>query len=240
MITIKEKQSPLQQTIKWGLYLAALIAVGWLGFEYGRAFNQHQQATAEKLVAHLRGDSKRLKTANIELINQNILFKQSSIIDKEAHTVVKTALAEKQKEILALKEELAFYTSLIEPSKMKSALNIKDLMIEAVDLDAHLYHYQLMLTQRHQNSRIAAGQVDIRVTGQYKGKKITYALPDISTDAKKDLKFRFKYFQSFKGGLRLPGKFHPESLTILVQPKGKRLKAISKEFQWADFFTSGE
>lgn len=240
MITIKEKQSPLKRAIKWIAYLTVLIAMGWLGFEYGQVFNQNQQRATEDLTVHLKNDIKRLKATNMELINQNVLFKQSSIIDKEAHGIVKAALAKKQKEILVLKEELAFYTGLIEPSKMKSALNVKDLTIEVVDLDAHLYHYQLMLTQRHQNNRIAAGQVDIRITGQYKGKKITYALPDISTDAKKTLKFKFKYFQSFEGGLRLPGKFHPEFLTILVQPKGKRLKAISKKFQWTDFFTSGE
>lgn len=240
MITIKEKQSPLKRAMKWVAYLTVLVAMGWLGFEYGQVFNQNQQRATEDLIVHLKNDLKRLKATNMELINQNVLFKQSSIIDKEAHGIVKAALAKKQKEILVLKEELAFYTSLIEPSKMKSALHVKDLVIEAIDSDAHLYRYKLILTQRHQNNRMATGKVDIRLTGQYKSGKVTYALSDISSKTKKNIQFKFKYFQSFEGSLRLPSEFQPEFLTILVNPKGKRLKAISKVFQWTDFFTSGE
>jgi len=79
----------------------------------------------------------------------------------------------------------------------------------------------------------------MRISGQLGERRVTYALVDVSEGGSERLNFKFKYFQSFEGGLRLPEGYRPESVTVIIEPEGDKLKAVRKTLQWPEVLFGG-
>ena len=235
-----EKRGTVKRLGTLSIKLVLLTAACWLAFEYGQTISHYDEKKASAALLGLEAEIDRLKEENKALLKENVQFEHASTIDREAHNVVKKALASKQQEILGLKEELAFYRSLVAPEKMERQLNIQSMFLVQDDTDSQVFQYKLTLTQRNQNGRLAKGKADIRVAGQYKSQEVTYALSDLSLNKEENINFRFKYFQSFDGSLRFVKGFDPDYLTVIITPEGKRLKGVRKTFKWTELFSRGE
>jgi hypothetical protein len=61
-------------------------------------------------------------------------------------------------------------------------------------------------------------------------KKLNFAT--ISTEKKSRIRYRFKYFARFEGGLKLPVNFKPESIVIQVVPRQKNIKGDTRKIKW--------
>jgi len=212
--------------------LAVIVgAGGYLLYDLGRYQGGYDQGVSQQKISEFESEIKSLIVRNDLLTNQNAMLDRYSRIDRNANEEVKTALNVAQQKSIELREELAFYRSLVSPSEMEPGLHIQSFTVE-VDAEPATFNYKLVLTQVRKNNRAAVGVVLLRFSGQLDEDKVIYALSDIARVNTEDLNFNFKYFQGFEGNLRFPKRFVPKSVSITVKPEGKRLKSVQKTLKW--------
>ena len=211
--------------------IVVLLAGAYGLYDFGRYRGGYDDRTAQRNIAKLTQEIERLSERNNILMDQNALLDRSSRIDRNAHDEVKIALNSAQQQALELREELAFYKSLVSPSEMEPGLHVQSFTVEA-DASPATFNYKLVLTQVRKNNREAVGIVLLRFSGTLDGKNIIYALSDVAKVNTEDLNFKFKYFQSFEGDLRFPKRFKPQTVSITVKPEGDRLKSVQKTIDW--------
>ena len=133
--------------------------------------------------------------------------------------------------MLALSEELEFYRGIVSPKDGKAGLRIQRFNIEPGSVSG-VFNYQLMLTQVQRNERYVRGVIEIEVEGVEDGRNRVLPLSALASE-KKELKFKFRYFQEFGGELVIPDGFLPEKVTIKVLPSGKGKPAgVDKTMEW--------
>ena len=209
----------------------AVIAGGYGLYDFGRYRGGYDHLQSRNEVEQLNQQIETLEQRNGLLMDQNAMLNRSSRIDRNAHDEVKAALNVAQQQSLELREELAFYKSLVSPSEMEPGLHVQSFTVEA-DAAPASFNYKLVLTQVRKNNREAVGVVLLRFSGTIDDKAVIYSLSDIAKVNTEDLNFKFKYFQSYEGNLRFPKRFEPKTVSITVKPEGKRLKSVQKTVTW--------
>ncbi len=161
---------------------------------------------------------------------QVVQLTQGRKIDDAAIDEVRSLLKEQQQASLELREEIAFYRGIVSPSEVRSGILIQRVEITPLAA-AQLFNYQVVLTQVLKNERVARGDVEITLSGVFEGRAHRIHLQDLDKQAKKPLKFRFKYFQMFEGDLQLPDGFSPHSIDVVVKPRHSN-NSIDESFPW--------
>jgi hypothetical protein len=211
--------------------LALLAAVGWGLFRLGFSMSGFAEQVALEEQQRLEDRIAFLEDQNTLLTGQVASLQRGELIEREAAGDVTATLHEMESELLLLREELAFYKSIVSPSAMQPGLHVQSFELERGE-DADEYHYKLILTQVRGNSRVARGDVDIEVTGLLDGRLERMQLGQLTSQGEDRLTFSFKYFQSVEGVIVLPRGFEPARVAVRVKPKSKRLEAVEREYEW--------
>lgn len=208
-----------------------LISAGYLlfqrGIDYAGTDWTELRGRGEELSEQLQDEREK----NAELSQQIAILQRSSEIDRLASLEVRSEFAVLQDQMLALSEELEFYRGIVSPKDGKAGLRIQRFNIEPGSVSG-VFNYQLMLTQVQRNERYVRGVIEIEVEGVEGGKNRVLPLSVLASD-KKELKFKFRYFQEFGGELVIPDGFLPERVTIKVLPGGKgKPPGVDKTMEW--------
>lgn len=214
------------------ILLAILVCVGgWRLYNYGydkagydfEAFRAEHFSLAERVGT--------LERKNAALAEQNAALTQSASIERHAYEEVDDSLQSMQLEILELKEEVAFYRSIVAPRESSRGLRIQRFKVDKTS-QPNTFRYKLVLTQVIKSSRQARGKVEVDIEGLEKGRKRRYALAELSADKELNLEFKFKYFQSFEGDILLPKDFVPTRVEVKVNAGATQL---DKTYDWPRF-----
>ncbi len=208
------------------LFLVIAAIAGYLaGYQWRGDGNSllHQLEQQQLVLDEQKAQLYKLKVQVVQLT-------QRRKIDEAALDEVSALLKEQQQASLELREEIAFYRGIVSPSEVRSGI-----LIQRVELTplaaAQLFHYRVVLTQVLKNERVARGEVEITLSGVFEGRTHNIPLQDLDKQAKKSLKFRFKYFQMFEGDLQLPDGFSPHSIDVVVKPRHSN-NSINESFPW--------
>lgn len=221
---------PLKKRLKALFMIVALVAAGWGLFRLGYMESGFDAQRSADRLGDLKERVAYLEQQNSVLTRQVAQLERSKGIESEATEQVSTALASMEAEMLELREELAFYRSIVSPSKMEPGLHVQSFQIERGEADGQ-YNYKLVLTLVRGNNRVARGGVQMRVAGTMDGepRELTLAEMDPGTE---ELNFSFKYFQSIEGTLTLPEGFVPGKVELKVDASDRRLDDIEASYEW--------
>lgn len=217
---------------KWPLLIAVnlllLLSGGYVLYEYGhsRAGLDFDSLQAQR--SELRQQLEESRQHAAELGDRVVVLERASEIDKQAYHEVDDSLRGLQSEILELKEEVAFYRSIVAPRESSRGLRIQRFNIEPGKLP-RVYRYKLVLTQVIKNSGMSQGNVQIEIEGLRNGEHATLPLKDVAAEKLDNLNFRFKYFQNFEGDLLIPEDFTPRR--VLIKVVSSRV-TLEKTFDW--------
>lgn len=225
---IISEHDPLKRWILIAALVFAVIAGGFLLYDYGRSRASFDFAALEAEREVMHEQLEKLTRERNSLQQQLVASKRSSEIELQAYSEVDASLRDLQAEILELKEEVAFYRSIVAPRESSRGLRIQRFKITPA-ADNKTYRYKLVLTQVIKNNRVTRGEVDIQIEGVQNGKHRTMQLTEVSVEKQRDIPFKFKYFQSFEGDLILPEGFVPSRVNIKV--KSNRV-TLDKTFGW--------
>ncbi|MDQ7015538.1 MAG: hypothetical protein Q9N68_04085 [Gammaproteobacteria bacterium] len=236
--TVKRHQPIRWWMIRVGLLALLLIGTG-VAFEYGRYQGGFDLLATTQHSSRVKDELGYLQAKNRELMDQIAMMERSSQIDRLAYEGGKQRLIETEQGVLLLQKELAFYRGLVAPSKKSNGLAIKDLSLRPSGEKGVLV-YKLVLVQHNKNDRFAIGRVEFSVAGEVKGESLVLTSSDLFVETAKKISFKYHYFQVLEGKLRLSAGFAPKRMTISLQPKGKRLKAVSVTYDWSDILLEGD
>ena len=215
-----------QLQLMWLAGAVAMVLVLWGLFEYGRYHAGFDLLAAQEQ----REEEKRLVADIDRLREQKAILERSSQIEQEAYKELQGTVNTLQDEILELKEELAFYRGIVSPSGNKKGLNLQSFELTP-GRDGRTSHFKMVLTQVLNNGSVAYGNIALSVAGIQEGAEKEYTLAQLS-DNTKELRFRFKYFQSFEGDISLPEGFIPSKVNLVVKPRSRKHKQLTESIDW--------
>jgi len=210
----------------------------YLGSCYGAYFYGHDRSGIDSRALQAAYD-KTLQQAttisqdNTKLREEVASLQQTAAIDKKAYNEVDGSLKGMQKEVLELKEQVAFYRGIVSPTQAAAGLNITSFKLNKLGDDAG-YHFKLVLTQVKQNNRVIRGKASILIDGLHNGVPQQLDVADLTGKAKPDLSLRFKYFQTIEGDMVLPEGFVPSSILVDLKASDNDQNPIKRTFNWLD------
>lgn len=223
---VVHERDPLKQGILIALLLFVLVGLGYLIYSYGHSRADYDYDGLESQNDILQDRLEQLVSEIDKTREELIASKSNSKVEKFAYKEVDASLQELQSEILELKEEVAFYRSIVAPGQSAGGLRIQRFNLEQI---SDSYRYKLVLTQVIKNNRVTRGNVVMQVEGVRKGKSVKLNLISLSAQGQKQLDFRFKYFQSFEGDLVMPKDFTPSRVHVKVI---SNRVTLGKTFAW--------
>jgi len=225
---VVHEHDPLKRGLLIALLVFVLVALGYLLYDYGHSRADYDYESLQSERSSLQDEIDSL-TKQVEITRDELVASQrGNEIDKQAYQEVDLSLRNLQLEILELKEEVAFYRSIVAPRESSRGLRIQRFNVTSTD-QKKSFRYKLVLTQVIKNSRITRGDIIMQVEGVRNGKSEQINLTSLSAKGQKKLSFRFKYFQSFEGDLIVPKDFTPSRVHVKVSSNRVTLE---KTFAW--------
>jgi hypothetical protein len=225
---IVREHDPLKRWVLIVALVFAVLAGGFLVYDYGHSRANFDFASLENEREVMHEQLEKL-TRELESLQQKLVAsKRNSEIEQQAYSEVGDSLRGLQAEILELKEEVAFYRSIVAPRESSRGLRIQRFKITPSNQNK-TFRYKLVLTQVIKNNRNTRGKIEIHIEGVQKGKHRTMSLAEVSVEKQNELPFKFKYFQSFEGDLIIPGDFVPSRVNVKVV---SNRVTLDKTFDW--------
>ena len=211
----------------------AVITIGISGYMIYSNANDWAQAELSALYGErdeLMTTVDALREANTTLRERVAILERAQQVEGSAYKNVDVHLRNLQDEVLALKEEVAFYRGIVSAGKEKG-LNIQTFVLDK-ETSPGAYRFQLVLTQHLKRVKKISGTVKLKVMEEQNGRPKELLLSDMAGKQADSLEFEFKFFQRIEGRFTLPDGFKPERLQIQVVSSGKKPASVEKSFEW--------
>ncbi len=170
---------------------------------------------------------------NRELRAQIAVLERTAQVDREAKTELVQEIRDLQEQAAELREEIAFYKSIISPADGKNGLDVYNL--EIMSAAQNLYHFKMILTQVGKSDSPAEGVVNMTIEGVLNGQAKSLGLSDVQVSKDPKLAYEFQYFQELSGSLELSEEFVPREVIVeLTSNEGDKIENLVKRFDWLD------
>ena len=207
----------------WGLaWLGSLLAVGLLVFFL--AGQNTPAAVDHKQHGALQAEVNDLKqqVANLQRASQ---------VNEVATRALRGTLAQREKELSAVRADLGFYSRLVGGKGQRQGLKLQEVKLQPIS-GSRGWTLFLSLTQNAKRGSELSGHVLVSVEGMRKDKVVTLDWSALGDGAQKEgLPFRFTYFEQLQGTIVLPADFQPTRLRIKIQPESG--EAVSRTVAWS-------
>lgn len=223
--------NPWKTRILYIIAAIVLMAAAWAMYDYGRFSAGYDSRDAGQAYEEMLDIKDDLERQVAELREQKALLERAAQIEREAYNDLDATLKVLQGEILELKEELAFYRGIVSPRDASRGLHLQRVEITPLG-KSRTYRYKIVLTQVLKNDRLASGKVKISVHGLREGEPAILKLRQITEKSVKELRYRFKYFQTIEGDIELPAVFTPLRMRVEILPRGQEKDKIDKTIEW--------
>ena len=230
--------NPVKKTctrILLSLLVTALVySAFWYGKQEGQGMEQTLLTERNELRVKLSASQ-----AREDVLSQRVaVLENAAFVDKESVDSVRESNRELSDKIAQMEEDIALYQGIMSPSVNSTGLTIQEVTLTPTP-SAQRFRFKVMLTQVGNNAKYLRGFVGINLIGIENGKVAAYPLKELSNDISDvDIKFRYRYFQDFKGELVLPENFTPDQIQVVAQSVGSKSARIEKAFNWSDLENS--
>lgn len=215
-------------TITIIVLLYAAVAV----YEFGSAQAGFDRREARQLRNSLEDKLAGVEFQRDQLLQQAATFSRSTQIDREAIRQVRNSLLDLQDERLALREEVAFLSSLLSDGQTKGGLRARSFIIEPLENPGE-YRYRFTLSKYPQNSDPITADFRLSVAGRMDGDMMVLELEKIVI-GELLTKLEFKQVTQIEGAFVLPRGFEPERLNYSVSPEADGVLGLAESVPWID------
>ncbi len=227
---IIRQHRPVRDLVLAGVAVIAMGASAHALYMNASAWAQEKLSVLSEERDELMITVEALREGNTVLRERVAILERAQQVEGKAYEDVDVHLRSLQDEVLALKEEIAFYRGIVSAGKEKG-LKIQTFVVDK-ESSSGAYRFQLVLTQHLKRVKMISGTVKLNIVGEENGKPTRLLLSDMSGRQANSLKFEFKFFQRIEGRFTLPDGFKPDRLQIQVVSKGKKPASVEKSFEW--------
>ena len=221
---------PVRKFVIAGIGVLAMVASAYVLYSNASDCAQEELWVLSEERDKLMITVEALREGNTDLRARVAILERAQQVEGKAYEGVDVHLRSLQDEVLALKEEVAFYRGIVSAGKEKG-LKIQTFVVDKEN-SSGAYRFQLVLTQNLKRVKMISGTVKLNIVDEQNGKPRRLLLSDMSGQQANSLKFEFKFFQRIEGRFTLPDGFKPDRLQIQVVSKGKKPASVEKSFEW--------
>lgn len=220
-----------------GLVLGVFVAVGvicaWWIYDTGSRLAGFERGEAKQELHQLAERAARLEAENRELHVTSLKARQQLEIEQATQSDLAKSVKTLQDENAGLKEDVAFFRSLMSSDRGDGALGIYHFKVERGALPGE-YRYRLLLLQSgQQREQEFRGSVQFVVNAVQGARKIVLAIPDAKEPRREGLNVSFKYYQRLEGSFQVASPAIVKTVQVRVfensaaQPKLMRVVNVS-------------
>lgn len=217
------------------LLLAAGLLIGVFAFyvvyELGR-YNAgyDRQAVAQRRtelevhIEHLERANREMRTrlAELDTIHAGRSREQAEM----ARTI-----GDLQAQVARESQELAFYRGVVAQGASSLGVKIEQLRITpGQNASAYVVHMSLVRSGRA--DALATGSVQLSLDGSAPEGARTLDLAALTAGRQRDLRYHFRYLETFDQQLTVPPNFKPERLNVEVSSSRRDIAPLSQTFLW--------
>ena len=231
----------VRQHKPWKIWLSVGLLVALMGmfFYLGRGYQSYELGRLELERETLVSRIAELESRNQNLLQKNAHLDGSSKIERDAYELANEELVKLQQELLAQKEELAFYRGIVSPKDAALGVNLQSFVVRKKN-NQNQYSYKMILTKNGKSTKKISGGAFVRIRGERAGSVSELKLSDLALESsEKVTKFSFRYFQVFEGDITLPDDFMPFEVEIGIKPTTKKVKSFSETISWTQVLSEG-
>ena len=219
------QQHPVRDLI---IGIVGVIAIGvsaYALYDKARGWAQDELSSLREQRDELITTVEALREGNTALRERVAILERAQQVEGKAYEDVDAHLGSLQDEVLALKEEIAFYRGIVSAGKEKG-LKIQTFVVDK-ETSPGAYRFQLVLTQQLKRVRMISGTVKLKITDEQNKKPTGLLLSDMDGEQGNSLKFEFKFFQRIEGRFTLPDVSSQTDSRFRWSPK-VRSRQVSK------------
>jgi hypothetical protein len=219
----------VRSTLPWpmrallGFLAAALAAAAGVAiYEYGRDFagpdRRQLAAQIEQLTTQLRETAAERDRGDV-LANA---YEGELKVERAAQEQLMQQVKTLEDETTRLKEDLAFYDSLLPAGKSDKGIVIRSFRLQPDDESSRM-RFRLLIQQSGKADRDFVGSVQMEVRFTQKGGTFIYELPeaDATPERTKAFDLSFRHYQRLEGAFTLPSGAVAHSVLVRVVAAGE-------------------
>lgn len=225
-------QHPWLRRVWWGLAIA-LVPLGlYLTYELGRLDGGYDRLSAGQARREQEVAIERLDKANAELRGKLAELETGRVSQQQEREELARTVTDLQTQVARQAQDLQFYRGIV--SQTVGAPNVKVQRFQIVTGSAaRRFKLRLVLVQAARPENVVSGTVALAVEGSERGKSVTYNLPRLTSDARAQVQFSFRYFQDLDQEIVLPEGFQPARVNVEVRASGRASSPATQSFNWA-------
>jgi len=194
-------------------------AVSMWAYDLGRSITGFNPNATKEQLAHLKDRLERL-AAERDRFSTTVNAAESQInIERSAKQQLVMQVKTLEAENIKLKEDLAFFESLLPADTGSQGVSIRRLKADLIA--PNQLRYRLLIMQGGKGDREFTGVLQISVTVQQAGKNVMMVFPDGKAADADKFKLGFKHYQRLEGVLTLPDGVIVKTLQARVLDRGQ-------------------
>jgi len=209
--------------------MGALVAgIGWATYDFGMEFAGFRMGEAARALARLNEDVRKRDAEIRELRSAVAAAERQLQIERATYGDLSRQMKSLTEENAALREDLAFFQSLMpEGNKQAAAVSINRARVQR-DAVPGEYRYRLLLVQTGPRLKEFQGNVQLALDLVEGGRKYVMMVPPDAERNAKDYQVSFKFFQRVEGGFKVPPGAVVKSMQVRVFEIGARTPKLTQ------------
>jgi hypothetical protein len=201
------------------LFLGSVIALAVASYYLGKKSTDDEQSElatkvqeSQKLVTSLTAENSELHKQNVESLNQ-------ARIDRASNDALAKQMKSLAGENATLKEDLAFFQTLLSSNDGKQGISINRFRLERDALPGE-YKYRFHLLQIGSRLKEFDGKLQFVVNYELGGQNRVVLLPDRENKDEHLYQIKFKFYRMVEGGFKLDPKARVKDIQLKVLETG--------------------
>ncbi|HVN44911.1 MAG TPA: DUF6776 family protein [Steroidobacteraceae bacterium] len=224
-------RAPLLRTVVLAVAILLGLFTLYVVYELGRYdAGYDRQAAAQRRTAlevrieHLEKDNRELRTrlAEADTIRAGRAREQAEVA---------RSLGELQAQVDRQSQDLAFYRGVVAQNASTPGVRIEQLRITPGKRPT-TFTVHMSLVRSGRADGTASGTVQLSLEGTSGGGSRSLDLAALSGGQVRELRYNFRYLQSFQQDLSVPVAFKPEQLVVEVHSSHHEVAPLSQTFLW--------
>lgn len=196
-----------------------VVGVAWATYQYGMEFAGFHQSEAARELSQLRKDLRQRDADLAEMKSKVAVSERRLQIERATYGDLERQVKALSAENAALREDLAFFQSLMAAESKAAALTVNRFRVRRAAVPGE-YRYRLLLVQTGQRVAEFKGKLQFILNLEQGEHKYVLMLPAENEKNVRDYELSFKFFQRIEGTFKVSPEAVVKSMQVRVFEKG--------------------
>ena len=206
---------------------ALVVGIGWATYDFGMTFAGFRKMEADRELAKLNETIAR-QQQEIGALKSRVGQAESQLeIERATHGDVAKQVKALTEENATLKEDLAFFQSLMPVAATDGVLSVNRFRLEPGGMPGE-YRYRLLLVHAGQRVKEFRGSLQFVLNVAQDGRPLVLTLPQPGEQGAREFQLNFKLFQRVEGTFKLAPDAVVNTMQVRVFENGSKAPKLTQ------------